>query len=152
MLLLDHLILLRGIALISLQAVLLLELQVLREESVDTVDHGLDKLHLGVAQAMLVGNVVGDSIVTAGFTASTSRLNLELFATGLQCGQTLLGPAGKVNVDRSPHAGSKIGGAGVEESVLLVEQEVLSGLLLDNIADSLDATGQSVKDAANVTT
>jgi hypothetical protein len=40
----------------------------------------------------------------------------------------------------------------VEESVLLVEQEVFSGLLLDNIADSLDATGQSVKDAANVTT
>ena len=131
---------------------LLLELKILLVESVDTVDHGLHELHLGVAQAVLVGNVVCDAGLAAGFTASTSGLNLEVFATGLQCGQTLLGPAGKVNVDRSPHAGSKIGGAGVEESVLLVEQEVLSGLLLDNIADSLDATGQSVKDAANVTT
>ena len=135
-----------------LEAVLGGQLLVLGPEGVHPVNHLLDQLHLGVAQAMLVGNIVGDSIVTAGFTASTSRLKLELFATGLQCGQTLLGPAGKVNVDRSPHAGSKIGGAGMEESVLLVEQEVLSGLLLDNIADSLDATGQSVKDAANVTT
>ena len=38
---------------------LLLELDVLLVEGVDTVDHGLDKLDLGVAETVLVGDVVG---------------------------------------------------------------------------------------------
>jgi hypothetical protein len=39
--------------------VLLLELQILLVEGVDTVDHGLDKLDLRVAKTVLVGDVVG---------------------------------------------------------------------------------------------
>ena len=42
-----------------LHAVLLLELQVLLVEGVDTINHALDELNLGVAETMLVGNVVG---------------------------------------------------------------------------------------------
>ena len=38
---------------------LLLELEVLLVEGVDTVNHALDELNLGVAQAVLVGDVVG---------------------------------------------------------------------------------------------
>ncbi len=42
-----------------LDSVLLLELQVLLVEGVDTVNHLLDQLDLGVAQAVLVGDVIG---------------------------------------------------------------------------------------------
>ena len=42
-------------------AVLLLESNVLLDQGVDAVDHALDQLHLGVAQSVLVGDVVSDS-------------------------------------------------------------------------------------------
>jgi hypothetical protein len=42
-----------------LQSVLLLELQVLLVERVDSVDHRLDELDLGVTETVLVGDVVG---------------------------------------------------------------------------------------------
>ena len=42
-----------------LEAVLLLELEVLLVEGVDAVNHGLDKLDLGVAETVLVGDVIG---------------------------------------------------------------------------------------------
>ena len=38
---------------------LLLELDILLPQRVDSVDHDLDQLHLGVAQTVLVGDVVG---------------------------------------------------------------------------------------------
>ena len=44
-----------------LEAVLLLELDVLHVDGVDAVDHGLDELHLGVAEPVLVGDVVGNT-------------------------------------------------------------------------------------------
>ena len=37
----------------------LLELLVLLDEGVDAVYHALNKLHLGIAQPMLVGDVIG---------------------------------------------------------------------------------------------
>ena len=37
------------------------ELPVLLHEGVDAVDHLLDELHLGVAEPVLVGDVVGDT-------------------------------------------------------------------------------------------
>ena len=43
----------------SLHSVLLLELDILLPQGVDGVDHDLDQLHLGVAQTVLVGDVVG---------------------------------------------------------------------------------------------
>ena len=42
-----------------LHSVLLLELDVLLPEGVDSVDHALHELDLGVAEAVLVGDVVG---------------------------------------------------------------------------------------------
>ena len=44
-----------------LESVLLLELDVLHVDGIDTVDHGLNELHLGVAEPVLVGAVVGDT-------------------------------------------------------------------------------------------
>ena len=42
-----------------LHAVLLLPLEVLLPEGVDTVNHALAELNLGVSKTMLVGDVVG---------------------------------------------------------------------------------------------
>ena len=38
---------------------LLLELEVLLPEGVDSINHDLDQLHLGVTQTVLVGDVIG---------------------------------------------------------------------------------------------
>ena len=45
-------------AVVDLHAVLLLELKILLPESVDSVNHDLDKLNLGVSKTMLVGDVI----------------------------------------------------------------------------------------------
>jgi len=136
----------------SLQSVLLLELQILLVQKVDSVNHGLDKLDLGVAQSVLVGNVIGDAGLAARLTAGASGLKVQLLTARLQSGKTLLGPAGKIDVDRSPHTGSKVGGARVQVSVLLVEEELLSGLLLDDVSDGGDTASQAVENATNVST
>ena len=135
-----------------LEAVLLLEIKIFLEQGVHSVNHGLDQLNLRVAQTMLVGNIVGDAIMATRFSAGSTWLNLKLFTTSLQGRETFLGPAGEVNVDGSPHACAQVGGAGVEVSVFGVKKEVLSRFLLDNITDSLDATGKTIKDTLNITT
>jgi len=135
-----------------LHAVLLLELQVLLVQGVDTVNHGLDKLDLGVSQSVLVGNVVGVSGLAARFSTGSTGLDSQLLAPGPELVNTLLGPAGKVNVDGGPHASTQVGGAGVDVAELLRQLEVLARLSLDTVLDSLDATGQPLEDTLDITT
>ena len=125
---------------VKLQSVLLLELKVFRIQSVDTINHGLDKLHLRVSQSVLVGNVIGNSSLAAGLTTSSTGLEGESLAPGLKLVNSLLGPSRKVNVDRGPHASAQVGGAGVDVAELLGQLEVLARLSLDAVTDSLDAT------------
>jgi len=47
-----------------LESVLLLELEVLLPEGVDSINHDLDQLDLGVAKTMLVGDVISVSSLT----------------------------------------------------------------------------------------
>jgi len=135
-----------------LHAVLLLELHVLLVQGVDAVNHGLDKLDLGMSQSVLVGDVVGVSGLAARLTAGATGLDSELLAPGLELVDALLGPAGKVNVDGGPHAGTQVGGAGVDVAELLRQLEVLARLSLNTVLDSLDATGQPLEDTLDVTT
>jgi len=141
-----------GLALGYLHAVLLLELQVLLVEGVDTVNHGLDKGDFRVTQSMLVGNVVGVASLSARFTAGSTGLDGQLLAPGLECLQALLGPAWQVNVDGGPHASAQVGWAGVDVAKLGGDLEVLARLSLDRVLHSLDATCQSLKDTLDVTT
>jgi len=69
---------------IFLQSVFLLELKILLVESIDSINHGLDKLDLGVAKTMLVGDVIGGSSVTARFTTCATGLKGEFLAPLLQ--------------------------------------------------------------------
>jgi len=133
-----------------LQSVLLLELNVLLPEGVDSVNHDLDQLNLGVSETVLVGDVISVSSLTARFSAGSTGLNSELLASSLELVNSLLGVSGKVNVDGSSHASSKIGWAGVDVSVLLGEGIVLARLGLDGIANSLDSTGKTSEDSLDV--
>jgi len=133
-----------------LQSVLLLELNVLLPEGVDSVNHDLDQLNLGVSETVLVGDVISVSSLTARFSAGSTGLNSELLASCLELVNSLLGVSGKINVDGSSHASSKIGWAGVDVSVLLGEGIVLARLGLDGITDSLDSTGKTSEDSLDV--
>ena len=90
---------------------------------------------------MLVGDVVGDASLATGLSPGSSWLEVKLLTPGLESRQTLLGPAWQVHVDAGPHAGAKVGGAGVKVAVLGVQHEVLARLGLDRVLDSLDALG-----------
>merc|ERR1719167_1537 len=115
-------------------------------------DAGLSQLDLGVTQAVLVGDVVGDAGLAAGLAAGTAGLEGQLFAPLLEGIKTLLGPSGQVDVDGCPHASAQVGGAGVEVAQATVQEELLAGLVLDRVADSLDSTGQTLENAADVAT
>jgi len=137
-------------AVVDLHAVLLLELKILLPESVDSVNHDLDKLNLGVSKTMLVGDVISVTSLAARLSAGSTGLDSELLASSLELVDGFLGPSRKVNVDGGSHASSKIGWAGVDVSVLLGESVVLARLGLDGISDSLDSTGKTSEDSLDV--
>ena len=66
---------------------------ILLVESVDTVNHLLDQLDLAVAQPVLVGDVVGDSGLSARLSPGSSGLKVELLTPGSQHLGSKLGPS-----------------------------------------------------------
>merc|ERR1712142_759286 len=64
---------------------------------------------------------------------------------------TLLGVSGQVDVDGSSHASAQVGGARVNVAELGGNLEVLAALGLDGVLDSLDASGEPLEDALDVT-
>merc|ERR1712116_77746 len=78
-------------------------------------------------------------------STSSTGLQVKLLATSLQLVNAVLGPARQVNVDGGPHASTKVGGAGVDVAVLLIETEVLTSLSLNGVLDGLDTLGQSAE-------
>merc|ERR1719310_1504424 len=124
---------------------LLLELLVLLPESVDSVNHGLDKFNLGVAKTMLVGDVISVTSLASRFSAGSTGLNLQFLASNLELLDTLLGPSGEVNMDRGSHASTEVGGAGVDVTVLLGQS-----VGLDRLLDGLDTAGEAGEDSLDV--
>merc|ERR1712212_718720 len=53
-------------------------------------------------------------------------------------------------MDGGTHTSSKIGGAGVDESVLFRESKVLATLSLDRVPNSLDTTSKTSKDSLDI--
>merc|ERR1712165_696817 len=70
----------------------------------------------------------------------------------LRVSQPVLGPSWEVNMHGSSHASTKIGWAGMDVTVFGVETEVLSRLLFDGVTNSLDASGESLKDTLDIST
>merc|ERR1712212_1186978 len=103
-------VILENIYRMTLKAVLLLQSVVFLVEGVDAINHLLHELNLRVSQPVLVGDVVGDASLATRLAPGAPGLQVQLFAPGGQGLQTLLGPAGKVNVDGGPHSSSQVGG------------------------------------------
>ena len=89
--------------------------------------------------------------LAARLSTSTTGLEVELFAPGLQLVNAILGPAGQVNVDGGTHASSQVGGAGVDVAELLGVLELLARFSLDGITDSGDTPGEPLKDSLDIT-
>jgi len=134
-----------------LHSVLLLQFKILLPEGIDTINHGLDELNLGVAQAMFVGNVIGVTGLATRLAAGTTGLQAESLAPSLQSVNAIFGPAGQVHVDGGTHASAQVGGAGVNVAELGAEQELLAALSLDGVTDSSNAPGETLKDTLDIT-
>merc|ERR1712152_389 len=127
-----------------------LELLVLFPEFVDTINHLLDKLNLRVSQPVLVGDVIGMSSLATTLSPCSTGLQVKLFTSLLQLLNTVLGPSRQVNMDRGSHTSSKIGGAGMNISILGIKAEVLSRLLLHTVSNSFDTSGKPLKDSLDI--
>merc|ERR1719347_1494074 len=137
---------------INLKSVLLLELEVLLPEGVDGVNHDLDQLHLGVAETVLVGDVVGAASESAGLSPGAPGLDCELLTPGLELLNALLGVSGQVNVDGGPHASAQVGGAAVDVAVPGIKGELLAALGLHALGDGSNTPGKAGKDSLDVST
>merc|ERR1712165_620078 len=129
-----------------------LQFLVFLPELVDSVNHLLDKLDLRISQSVLVRDVISVTSLTSRFSTSTTRLEMKLLTSFLELLHTVLGPSWEVNMHGSSHASTKIGWAGVDVTVFGVETEVLSRLLFDRVTNSLDASGESLKDTLDIST
>jgi len=134
-----------------LESVLLLQLEILLPECVDTVNHDLDELYLGVSEPVFVGDVVGAAVEATGLSTGSTRLDSKLLTPLLEGRESLLGVAGEVNHDGGPHSCAQVGGAGVDEAVLFRQGEVLAALSLDRLSNSSDTTCETSEDTLDVT-
>jgi len=100
---------------------------------------------------VLVGDVIGVSCLATRLSTSSTGLQVKLLATSLQPVNTgLFGPALKINMNGCPHASAKVGWAGVDVAILLIQTEVLSRLLLDGLLDSLNTLGKPGEDLLHI--
>merc|ERR1712102_8548 len=129
-----------------------LQFLVLLPELVDSINHFLDKLNLRVAQSVLVGDIISVTSLATRFSTSSTRLQMKLLTSLLQLVNTVLGPSRQINMDRGPHTSSQVSRTGVDVSIFSIQTEVLSRLLLDRVTNSLDASGQPLKDSLDVAT
>merc|ERR1719356_550363 len=133
-------------------AILCLESLVLFPQSVDSVNHLLDQLYLRVPKSVFVGDVISMSSLATRFSSGTSGLKMKLLTPGLELINTMLSPSREINMDRCSHASTKIGGAGMNVTILLIQAEALARFLHDRVSNSLDTLGKSLKDTLDITT
>merc|ERR1712241_1387833 len=101
---------------------------------------------------MLVGDIISMTSLTSRFSTSSTRLQMKFLTSCLQLLNTVIGPSRQVNMDRSPHASTKVGRTGVNVAIFLVQTEIFSRLCFDRVTNSLDAPGQSLKDSLDIST
>merc|ERR1712198_562929 len=94
---------------------------------------------------MLVGDVISAASLATRFSTGTTGLDSKFLTASLKFVNRFLGPAREVNMDRGTHTSSKVGGAGVDESVLLRESIVLS-----RFSNSLNTTSKAFEDTLNI--
>merc|ERR1712154_339694 len=80
----------------------------------------------------------------------TTGLDSKFLTASLKFVNRFLGPARGVSVNRGTHTSSKVGGARVDESILLRKSKVLAAFSLDRVSDSLDTTSKTLKDTLDI--
>jgi len=100
---------------------------------------------------MLVRDIVSVTSLASRFSTSAARLEMEFLTSCLQFLNTVVGPSRQVYMDRSSHASAEVGRTRVNVAIFLIQTEVFSGFCFDRIANSLDTSGQSLKDSLNIT-
>merc|ERR1712025_120685 len=68
----------------SLDSMSLPQSHIFLVESVDSINHLLDQLHLAVSQPVLVGDVVGDPSLASRFSTGSTRLKVKFLASSSQ--------------------------------------------------------------------
>jgi len=101
---------------------------------------------------VLVGNVIGESSLSTRLPTSSTGLQVKFLTSCLQFINGVFSPSRKINVDRCPHASTKVGGAGVDVAVPLIQAEVFARLLLDRFLNTLDSLSQPGKNFPDITT
>merc|ERR1712187_931858 len=101
---------------------------------------------------MLVGDIISMASLTPRLSTSTARLEMEFLTSCLQFINTVIGPSRQINMDRGPHASTKVGRTGVNVAIFLIQAEIFSGLCFDRITNSLDSSSQSFKDSLDIPT
>merc|ERR1711970_1191912 len=134
----------------NLHSMLLLEISVLSNKGVDTINHLLHQLHLRVAKPVLVGDVIGHTGLSTRFSPGSTGLKMKFFTPGLKSFESFLGVSREVNMDRCSHTSSQVGWAGVDITILGVKHEVLSRLSFNRISNSLDATGKTIENTSDI--
>jgi len=130
---------------------LALQLLVLLPQSVDSINHLLNQFNLRIAQPVLVGDVIGMTSLSTRLTTGATGLQVKLFTSCFQLVNRVVGPARKINMDRSSHTSAKVGGARVNVTILFVQAEVLARFLLDRFLHSLDTISQPLEDSLDIT-
>jgi len=125
---------------------------VLLPKFVDSINHFLNQLDLRVSKSVLVGDVISVTSLTTRFSTSSTRLEMKFLTSGLQLLNTVLGPSRQVNMNRGSHSSTKVCRARVNVTILGIETEVLSRLFFDRVTNSLDSSGQSLKDSLDIST
>merc|ERR1719244_2546222 len=119
-------------------------------QSINSINHLLHKLNFRITKPVLVRDVVCNSSLTTRFSTSTSRLKVKFFASSSQ----YLGPqpsvTRQVNMNRGPHASSKISWTGVDVSIFRVKHKILPRLRFNRVSHSFDTSRKSIKYTSDV--
>ena len=105
-------------------------------ELVHAINHGLHKLNLRLAQALLVGDIVHASRGLTVLTVDATGLQTQLAAHALKVG--VLTHVCQLHVHTGAHSGAAIGGAAVDVAKVVVVLEGVASLL-DSPLDGINA-------------
>merc|ERR1719210_976367 len=92
------------------------------------------------------------SSLATRFSFGASGVKMKLLTPGLELINSMLSPSREINMDRCSHASTKIGGAGMNITILLIKAEALARFLHDRVSNGLDTLGKSLKDTLDITT
>merc|ERR1719326_113854 len=94
----------------------------LLHEGLDTIDHVLDKLLLGLSESSLVGDVENTIIGLSVLSVDTSDLDFVIISDLVE-GFFVSHEFGELDVDRSSHGSSKVGWARGDVTKMVVMSE-----------------------------